>query len=146
MHRTDGFRLALGAFALGVLGALAAGCTEKPGGLAGPGPDPDPVSYSADIAPLFNRCLVCHGNPGNNNFSVRSYEHLFLPGMQATSRGLLPIKAGDPDSSYVLWKLAGTGPLGEPITGQRMPQSGGTLTPGEQNLIRTWIDDGALDN
>jgi hypothetical protein len=145
-RRTDGLRLAAGALALCALGLIASGCTEKPGGPLSPDREPDRVSYAGDIVPLLNRCLTCHGNPGNSNFSVRSYESLFIPGIQASSRGLLPVKAGDPDSSYMVWKLAGRGPQGEPIQGTRMPQSGAPLTPGEQEILRTWIAEGALDN
>jgi hypothetical protein len=131
---------------------VAAGCTEKPGGPVGPDtgePVPQPgVSYSANIAPLFTRygCISCHGNSGNSGYSVRSYELVFVPGMQARSRGLLPIKAGDPDSSYMVWKLSGGGPQGEPITGVKMPQSGGTMSAADLALLKSWIADGAPDN
>jgi hypothetical protein len=146
-------RSALRSFGLVVL-LVAAGCTDKPGLLDPviPGPDPDPdtgtVSYEEDIEPLFRQylCLNCHSNPANSNFSVATYELFLTPGMQASSRSLLPIKAGDPDSSYVLWKLAGLGPQGEPITGTRMPQGSGGMTPADQAMIRAWIEEGALNN
>ena len=129
--------------------AMAAGCTEKPGGPVGPGPDPNPapVSYAADIEPLFTRygCIGCHGNPGNNGYSVRSYELVLIPGIQAAGRGLLPVKAGDPDSSYMVWKLSGRGPAGEVITGSRMPQGRAPIAPSDLDLIRAWIAAGAPD-
>jgi hypothetical protein len=133
---------------------VAAGCTDKPTPLdplpAPPGPDPDTgtVSFEEDIEPLFRRylCLNCHSTPANSNFSVASYELFLTPGDQASVRGLLPVKPGDPDSSYVLWKLAGRGPQGETIMGSRMPQGGGQMSSADQALLRTWIDEGALDN
>ena len=133
---------------------VAAACTDKPSPLdpAIPDPpDPDPgngtVSFEEDIDPLFRQylCLNCHSNPANSRFSVASYELFLTPGDQATARGLLPVKAGDPDSSYVLWKVAGRGPQGEAIMGTRMPQ-GGRMTDADQALLRTWIEEGALDN
>jgi hypothetical protein len=132
----------------------AAGCTEKPSGPSGPDVVPDPdtdagVSYAADIAPLFQAygCINCHGSPhGENRFSVSTYESLFEPGFQAEARGMLPVKAGDPDSSYVLWKVTGQGPNGELINGFRMPVIGTYMSPADLELFRTWIAEGALDN
>jgi hypothetical protein len=132
---------------------LAAGCTEKPSGPGGPDVVPDPdtdagVSYAADIAPLFQTygCLNCHGSLAENRFSVSTYESLFEPGFQAEERGMLPVKAGDPDSSYVLWKVTGQGPNGELINGFRMPVIGIYMSPADLELFRTWIAEGALDN
>ena len=134
---------------------LAAGCTDKPNPLdprpgppEPPGPNTGTVTFEEDIEPLFRQylCLNCHSTPANSNFSVASYELFLTPGDQASVRGLVPVKAGDPDSSYVLWKLAGRGPQGETIMGNRMPQGGGPMSSADQALLRTWIEEGALDN
>ena len=132
---------------------LTAGCTEKPSGPSGPNVEPDPdtdagVSYVADIAPLFQTygCLNCHGSHGENRFSVSTYESLFEPGFQAEERGVPPVKPGDPDSSYVIWKVTGEGGTGEPINGFRMPVIGTYMSDADIELFRTWIAEGALDN
>jgi len=139
------------ALALGVV-LLASGCTEKPGP-SGPNVNPDPdtdagVSYADDIAPLFHTygCINCHGTPGENRFSVSTYESLFQPGFQAEKRGVPPVKPGDPDSSYVIWKVTGAGAAGEPINGFRMPVIGTYMNAADIELFRTWIAEGALDN
>ena len=140
------------ALALAVI-VFAAGCTEKPSGPSGPNVDPDPdtdagVSYAADIVPLFHTygCINCHGTIAENRFSVSTYESLFEPGFQAEERGMLPVKAGDPDSSYVYWKMVGQGPAGESINGFRMPVIGAYMSAADLTLFRTWVAEGALDN
>ena len=138
--------------ALGVT-LLAAGCTDKPSP-SRPIIEPDPdtavgVSYATDIAPLFTTygCINCHGAlHGENRFSVATYESLFEPGFQAEERGVPPVKPGDPDSSYVVWKVVGEGGAGETINGFRMPVIGSYMAPADIELLRTWIAEGALDN
>lgn len=127
---------------------LFSACTEKPDGPSEPPPPADGVSFAADIQPLFalHGCTGCHGSPGNSGFSVLTHASVFGPGFQAVSRGMLEVVAARPDTSYLLWKLEGAGPDGEPISGERMPRGGGPLGAAELDLIRTWIAEGALDN
>jgi mono/diheme cytochrome c family protein len=127
-----------------LLGLLS--CTEKPTSF-----DPSPigsdtlVSFAADVQPILNtRCLTCHGNPGMNNYSVRNYQTVFGPRPQAQNMRMLEVRAGKPDSSYLVWKLEGRPTW--PISGERMPRFGPYLDPSEIATIRTWIRQGALDN
>ena len=55
---------------------------------------------------------------------------------------MLEIKSGDPNNSYVVWKLEGQGPNGEPIVDERMPLGMTPLTDVETKNIRDWISDG----
>ena len=50
---------------------------------------------------------------------------------------------GMPDSSYLVWKLAGTGPC---FTGSQMPKIGQSLPADQITLIRGWISNGAPNN
>ena len=59
---------------------------------------------------------------------------------QARDDGFLRVDPGNPDNSFLLIKLEGP-PLGE---GSRMPLTGTPLTPAEIDVIRAWIEDGAL--
>ena len=141
-------RAALASIILLLFPLLFAACTEKPDGAIEPPPPADGVSFAADIQPLFasHGCTGCHGTPGNSGFSVLTHESVFGPGFQAVSRGMLEVVPARPDTSYLLWKLEGAGPNGEPISGERMPRGGSALDAGEIELIRTWITEGALDN
>ncbi len=123
-------------------------CTEKPESPIAPMPPSDGVSLADDIQPLLTRygCTGCHGVNGNSGYSVLTHQSIFGPGNEAAVRGMFEVVPGRPDTSYIVWKLEGQGPNGEPITGQRMPQGGAAMDPRDIGLIRTWILDGALDN
>ena len=56
--------------------------------------------------------------------------------------GLMRVKPGDPDNSYLIHKVEGTAG----ITGSRMPLGGPALSQDTSNQIRAWISSGALNN
>ena len=53
------------------------------------------------------------------------------------------IERGNPNGSYLIWKVEGAGPTGEEIVGDRMPAGGSPPLPVQtiQNM-RDWISDG----
>ena len=52
----------------------------------------------------------------------------------------MEIDSGNPDMSYVIWKLEGAGPNDEPIKGDQMPAGGApALTAEAMQNIRDWI-------
>lgn len=55
---------------------------------------------------------------------------------------LLRIDPGNPDDSYLLKKIRGDGD----IVGMRMPLGRSNLSADDIELVRQWIQDGALDN
>ena len=57
---------------------------------------------------------------------------------------LMEIDSGNPDGSYVLWKLEGQGPNGEAIQGGQMPLFGTALSAATIQNIRDWVADGTL--
>jgi hypothetical protein len=123
-------------------------CTEKPQTLSPPPDGGDtPVSFAVDVRPLFNQygCASanCHGaSPGQSNYSVLTYLSVRTPGVQAGGRGTFPVLAGKPDSSYMVWKLEGR----QGIQGVRMPFNQPPMAAADIATIRTWIEQGALDN
>lgn len=121
-------------------------CTEKPLTSSALDGADTLVSFADDVQPILNvRCLRCHGNPVvNSDYRVQSYQTVFGPGRQASKRGMLEVRPGQPDSSYLVWKVEG--PTRWPISGDRMPQTGQALEPSDIAIIRTWIRQGALDN
>ena len=133
-----------GLVVVAALGLLS--CTEKPTDPTSSAPPDTLVSFASDVQPLLSLhgCINCHGNSGQSNYSVRSYATILGPGNEARGRDMLEVRAGKPDSSYLVWKLEGNPPW--PIGGVRMPQSGGYLDPSEIAVFRAWIRQGALDN
>ena len=53
---------------------------------------------------------------------------------------LLRVAPGDPDNSYLIRKLSGTG------SGGRMPLNAPPLSQAQIDVIRQWITDGAIDD
>ncbi len=96
-------------------------------------------------------CINCHVTGGTADFLVLDSEQNSLASLvnvlSLEIPSLVRVAPGDPDQSYLVWKIEGQGPNGEPILGERMPPA----TAGEAPLsaeqiadIRSWILDGAL--
>ena len=96
-------------------------------------------------------CVNCHVPGGQASFLLLDSERtsaaqlIDQPSLEIPA--LLRVAPGDPDSSYLVWKIEGQGPNGEVIIGERMPPpSAGELplTTEEIADIRQWILEGAL--
>jgi hypothetical protein len=126
---------------LGLGLGLLAGCSDRGADPAAPGGGgPDPVSYAADVQPIWNaHCVGCHGGTAGL-FLEAPGSRANLVGAASTNWGGLRVVAGDPAASILYRKLTGDAAVGD-----RMPQ-GGTLTAGELETVRRWIAEGAADN
>lgn len=91
------------------------------------------VSFSSDIYPLVERrCIKCHGGEfPSAGLSMESYESL----MSGSQNGEV-IVAGDANNSLLF----------EKIESGEMPKRGQHLTPEQIELIRQWINEGAVNN
>jgi hypothetical protein len=104
------------------------------------------VSFVRDIGPMFVTagCLAaaCHGaaNP-DTNYSQVSYQSMFVNGDEANFHGICEIVPGDSDSSYLLQKL-----LPDPLEGVQMPNGLTKLSDSQINLVRRWIQEGAVED
>ena len=111
---------------------------------------PATVSYANDIAPLFApnkyNCadMGCHASnlPGLTDYRMSSYSELFDIASEARQEGMCEIKPGDPDHSYIIWKLEGH----PGIQGARMPKDRTPMTSDDLQLLRQWILEGARNN
>ncbi|MDH4322752.1 MAG: hypothetical protein OEW90_01285 [Betaproteobacteria bacterium] len=56
---------------------------------------------------------------------------------------LREVNPNNPDVSYLMWKLRGQGPSGQPIVGVRMPATGIPLDPALISVVEQWIANGA---
>jgi hypothetical protein len=113
-------------------------------------PPPATVSFSRDILRIFTNngaktCTNCHVGSfpsGTLNLTApQAYNNLVnvASSERANFKRVLPNNAAD---SYLFMKVTGD----SRITGTRMPQAGGNLTAADIELIRQWINAGALNN
>lgn len=101
------------------------------------------VSFSSNIQPIFNNnCSGCHPG-GGAPFSLESgASYGNLVNVTATTgpcAGMPRVKPFHADSSALFKRIAGT-------CGTQMPIGGSALSAAEQNLIATWINQGANNN
>ena len=104
--------------------------------------DPNDISYSADIQPIFTSTCGgsgCHINSSTNGVNLSSYSSV-INSVGAVSGEPIVIP-GDPDESILVQKIEP-----DPPFGSRMPTTGDYLTPTEIAQIRAWIAGGAEDN
>ena len=131
---------------IGVYLAAAVGIAAAGGVANGGGGNSRPVSFEADVQPIFDEnCVTCHQSSGAPQGLVledgKSWQSL-LRGRSAESK--LPlVTPGRPDDSYLVHKLAGT----QTTTGRgaQMPP-GDPLAPDKVAIVQRWIAAGALNN
>lgn len=97
------------------------------------------IRFGTDIKPLLDSyCLACHGGASpQSGFSVQTYNTVITSGLRAPN-----VIASNSGGSRLY--IATTTSPSRDI--DRMPQGGPYLTSDQQNLIKTWIDQGALNN
>lgn len=120
---------------------------------------PSGVSFSKYIQPIFDSyCLFCHAAGGIAGFMLLqqgvSYANLVnVPSVQQDVPGIR-VKPGDSTNSVLYIRVSGILPDGTALDPLglhrlRMPQGGpflDTQDPGAITAIKTWIDEGALNN
>ena len=96
----------------------------------------DDVSFAKDIQPMLNAsCINCHGN--NSKLSVRTYANL----MKGTSNNGPVVIPKNGAGSLIIKKLQGT------ASGDRMPpEPASKWSDSKIELVKKWIDQGALNN
>ena len=133
-----------------LLGAGCAGNGPPPASATPPPTTPGAVSFDTIQTTIFNvRCLSagCHNSTDRQGNLVLvadvSYANLVnvVPfNSAAQARGLLRVKPGDPDHSFLLIKLTGPPSSDE---GSRMPLTPPFLSDADIMLVRDWILAGA---
>ena len=108
--------------------------------------EPRLSSIQANVFNVSCASSACHGssNPQRSldlSSASRSFEELV--GVASLDiPGMLLVSPGNPDDSYLIWKLEGN----SGILGSRMPRNSSALPASTINTIRQWITDGALNN
>ncbi len=118
--------------------------------VAGGAPGCDAISFAADVQPILDSiCIECHtpGGPWPSlDMTVDAYDDLVnADGIQTLAlRDIFLVVPGDPESSYILYKLAGTQEtIAGAAAGSQMPQGFDPLPLEQQETIRSWIECGA---
>lgn len=90
-------------------------------------------------------CSQCHtgaGAPLGVNWSSESDTCSNIGRVSGEVGPMLEVESGRPDLSYVVWKIEGAGPNGEPIVAAQMPLNNPALSPDAIQNIKDWIADG----
>lgn len=132
------FTCAIALFATVVASALFTGALAQ---------SPSAVSFENHVQPLFNdNCVFCHmtgaESGGLNLEPGLSYE--YLVGVPSEQSDLMRVEPYDPSRSYLFHKLQGTH-LDVGGSGAQMPLGGMPFNPEQLAVIRTWIEEGALN-
>ncbi len=126
--------------AIGLLVVVAAGCKDMGTEPVQPDPPVPPagstISFSQHVLPILQRhgCTGCHG--GSGGLTVTSVASLLTGGAHGAA-----VVAGQADNSNLIKKL-----LSPPPFGARMPQGGPNLADSTITVLRSWINQGALNN
>jgi hypothetical protein len=105
------------------------------------------VRYSLSVLPILTSCQTsCHGGCGGLTISYANMVNV-KSGQVATLNYITP---NDPGHSYLWCKVNPTDidctNAGTVIVGARMPLVGGPLAAADLSSIKTWIQQGALNN
>ena len=95
----------------------------------------DSVDFAREIRPILSdTCFHCHGPDGAKR---KSGLRLDLKSGALASAIIVP---GSPEKSKLIYRIFSSDP------DERMPppDSGRSLTPGQRNLLRQWIEEGAV--
>jgi hypothetical protein len=94
----------------------------------------DTLTVWADVSPIFQtNCVSCHG--GNGGLFLDSYNHTLTTGNHAPV-----VVAGDSNGSLLYQAVTGTATIIP-----QMPLGMAPLLAADIEIIRNWIDDGALE-
>ena len=98
------------------------------------------VSYSQHVQPIYDQnCIICHPASSNPDLTTaNSYAETVNVNASGYSGKL--VVPGDPESSILYKKIDGSGAYGS-----NMPL-GGSLSQTQINIIKQWIEEGALNN
>lgn len=110
------------------------------------------VSLARDVQPIFDRqCVTCHlyESPQGDLTLEAGDTHAQTVGVPSTASKLPRVSPGDPERSYLIYKLRGTH-LAVGGKGAQMPFNADTGSSGlpkdELDLVEAWIRSGAPDN
>ncbi len=113
-----------------------------------PDQDGEAVTFVADIQPILNaRCITCHAPGGFAQMEGIPWDFRedtafddLVDRISSQDENFTLVVPGDPDSSLMFLKISSEFP---PV-GEMMPLGGPPLTDGDVQLIRAWVEQGAV--
>lgn len=114
-------------------------------------PPPGMVSFASQLQPILTASCAsaqCHdANQPQQDLNLTAgaaYRALVnVNSTQSTCTSYKLVLPGQPDQSYLIFKLAGSGAC---FTGSRMPKGASALSAAQLQLFRDWIANGAPNN
>jgi hypothetical protein len=107
------------------------------------------VSWSSDVWPVIEgHCLPCHTDDSFHpgfliTDAATTYATFTTDAPDRTGTHSTYVVSGDAAGSLLIDKIANESPA---YGGERMPTNGDFISADDEQLIRDWIDQGALDN
>ncbi|KAA3635782.1 MAG: hypothetical protein DWP97_04095 [Calditrichaeota bacterium] len=129
---------------------LLIGCSDEgsapTGSSGGTNPVDTIVNFATDVRPIIqsNGCLggSCHGGSASNGgLNLGSAEYSEIISANGTNGAFVVANSSATSTFYI--KVSQDTPS---IGGSRMPLTGGALSAGQIEMIKDWIDQGALNN
>jgi hypothetical protein len=122
--------------------------TDRSNGEFSISPPPQAVSFATQLQPIFNASCVdarCHdaAQPAAGLVLTTGASHgalVGVPSTQAPCTSYQLVEPGQPDRSYLVFKLQGSGACS---SGSRMPKAMPALTATQIQLFRDWVANGA---
>lgn len=123
-----------------------AGNLQSGGGGVGPGNANATLAWVQTnvFGGVCSQCHIGAGAPLGVNFSSETNTCANVGRASAEIPTLKEIESGNPAASYLIWKVEGAGPAGEPIVGGRMPLNNPPLTADTIRNMRDWIAGGVV--
>lgn len=118
--------------------ALAATCDNKTAKSS--------ISWTFEIEPIFHTCHFCHeGAAPEQLIMAPGLAYKFLVNIPSTESQMMRVDPGNPENSYILYKLRGTH-MENGGQGVQMPIGFDPLPEKQIQMIADWIKDCSPDN
>jgi hypothetical protein len=126
----------------GAPGLAAGGSAPPPAPVPPPAGSPEPTWDYIQANILQPRCVVCHSGtnpPAGLSWEASQYDAVVAAPRTNSAGTYYIVNPGDAANSFLAMKITG-----DPRSGGQMPQGGPYLDQGSQDLIKLWIDSGAV--
>ena len=123
-------------FVFSVVALIAMEVEQSHAAGTSPNPSPAPPDYRQDIQPLLaSRCLKCHGPEKQKGGLRLDQKAAAFKGGDSGERGIVPKRTAESRLMQLVMSKSKE---------ERMPPEGKPLSAGQIDLLKRWIDAGAV--